>query len=754
MKVILTAGHELSGFQQVHQILTGAGVAQAQVSKRDALSINTLQQDILAALDVDAATKSFQLKPGKMWQDLAADILLSNLEQKTWGSADARTLWLLEFWKNIDTQTHFVLVYNSPTQVIANALARDSSPKAIGAVLNKWKSDNTELLHFYHRNKDRALLVHINSAINSVSNPKSKNPTANAFIHCVNENFGVSLRDVSQQTAAGEQASELASLIADQALQQYADLMDCYQELESAADLPSQAGASSINVEKACAEFAEFKVATINSKQLQIELKAAQETNFSAAQIQANIEQHNLSLSSDVESLKAERDVLILQLNQVQQELENAFLLDELIQQENAGFKIAIESASSAYAQLKQDHMLLAKVGAENTQELKQLKENKAHLEKFIASHSVINAEQEKLVATNKTLTEENNLLLSQLHQVQEELENYYLKYQALSLDGGSQKPASDSFVSSFWKKNQPDEIVIDLRTDFLGDNWYDPEPNGAWAGPELKSTLKIPALSRRAYAITFVVADAMDIDIISTMGISLNGVSLALSINQLDYPVNVTAHINANILPHDSIWQFELTFAKNISPTDCDPNNDDHRLLAIKLQQLILSSGATAPASSGVKSLMPAARVAVDPVLTLNQFIVKMNEPITGSNWHEPEPDGRWAGPETLSTVMMPSLMQGQYDIHLHIVDTIEPDVLAGMEMLINGYQIPLSFDWSQFPTPITARFSSEQIKPQAEWELSFRFPKTVAPAEQNPANEDHRKLAVRVQSVAFTPI
>lgn len=706
MKVILTAGHELSGFEQVHQALTSAGVAQAQLSKRDALSINTLQQNILTVLDVDTAAAGYQLKPGKMWQDLAADILLGNLEQKMWGHADTHTLWLLDFWKNLDTQTHFVLVYNSPTQVIVNALARNLSPQAIGAVLNKWKSDNTELLHFYHRNKDRALLVHINSAINSASNPKSKNSTTNAFIHCVNENFGVGLSDVGQQAIGCEQASELASLIADQAMIQYADLMDCYHELESAADLPSQAdGSISISVEKACAEFAAFKT--------------AQENSIAAAQVQADIQQHNLFLSGELESLTAERDLLILQ---------------------------------------QQTQASLIKAEAEKIQEIRQLKEKITHLEKSVSPPSEVNAAQEKLVLINKSLTEENEILLLQVRQLQEELESYYLKYKTLMQGNASLKSIGDLSIASFQKECQPEQAVVDLRKDFSGDNWYDPEPDGVWAGPALKSTLKIPALSKGEYAMTFVVADAMDIDIISTMAISLNGVPLTLNINQLDYPVNVTAHINTDLLPHDSIWLFELTFAKNVSPANCDPNNEDHRFLAIKLQQLILSSNVTAltsPAIKPVPEIQPLTvpvSAAAEPVLSLNQFTVNMNEPITGNNWYDPEVDGRWAGPGTLSTVIMPGLVQGQYDIDLDVVDTIEPDVLAGMEMLINGSPVPLSFDWSQFPTPITARFSSEQTK--AEWELSFRFPRTVSPAEQSPANQDHRKLAVRVQSIAFTPV
>lgn len=746
MKVILTVGHELSGFDRVHGLLVGSGLAQALPSNRDELSVEQLQQKIVMALDVDLTAECVQLKPGKIWQDFAADILIANLEQKAWGFADARTLSLLDFWINVDTQTNFVLVYNSPAQVVASALAQENSAQEIGAILNKWKSDNTELLRFYHRNKDRALLVHANSV---------SNLAAQAFVQSVNKTFGVSLHDAKQQAVGAEQASELAGLIAEQAILQYADLMDCYHELESVADFPEQTDASNgISVEKASAEFAILKAAYINNKQLQIALKSAHERNEATTQVQEDTQKRNLVLAGDIESLTAERDLITLQLHSVQEELEQLFMAKEQIQQQNTELTLALENASTVSTQLSQSNANLEKANTEKSQEIKQLKEKIIQAEKAVSSNSGVKTAQDKLTKINASLTEENKLMLLQLHQVQEELENYYLKYQALAEGKAPQDAISDSFISSFWKKYQPEEITIDLRTDFLGNNWYEPETNGAWAGPELKSTLKIPALSKGDYTLTLVIADAMDPDIISTMAVSLNGMPLLLTIGKLDYPAVVTATFDTNKLPADSIWEFELTFARNISPADCADDNQDGRYLAIKLQQLSLSSKVAIGVAQNLSVAPEPERVVNTPKPTLNHYVVKMSEPIQGENWHEAEQDGRWAGPNTLSTVIMPGLIPGQYDINLDIVDAIEPEVLAGMDMLINGNPVPLSFDWSQFPTPVTARLSSEQIEPRAEWELSFRFPKTIAPAEQNPANQDQRKLAVRVQSIAFTPV
>ena len=98
-------------------------------------------------------------------------------------------------------------------------------------------------------------------------------------------------------------------------------------------------------------------------------------------------------------ALQEENELLLAQLHQVQEELESFFLKSKQFE----------EAASQAAAKLK------AETDAKNAEA------GKAQAE----------------AAKAKDLQEENDLLLAQLHQVQEELERYYLKNKDLESSVG-----------------------------------------------------------------------------------------------------------------------------------------------------------------------------------------------------------------------------------------------------------------------------------------------------------------------------
>ena len=105
-------------------------------------------------------------------------------------------------------------------------------------------------------------------------------------------------------------------------------------------------------------------------------------------------------------ALQEENELLLAQLHQIQEELESVFLKSKQFE----------EAASQAAAKLK------AETDAKNAEA------GKAQTEAARA-----NAEAAKA----KDLQEENDLLLAQLHQVQEELERYYLKNKDLESSVG-----------------------------------------------------------------------------------------------------------------------------------------------------------------------------------------------------------------------------------------------------------------------------------------------------------------------------
>ena len=256
--------------------------------------------------------------------------------------------------------------------------------------------------------------------------------------------------------------------------------------------------------------------------------------------------------------LTQENELLLLQLHQVQEELERYFLqMQELTQSRDEQTKLATERqaqiqkltqsrdeqtklATERQAQIQkltQSRDEQTKLATERQAQIQKLTqsrdeqtklatERQAQIQKLTQSRdeqtklaterqaqiqklTQSRDEQTKLAAerlalaipSNKQaeLTQENELLMLQLHQVQEELEHYFLQWQELSDKGVASAEETTAFINRFWCKHQPSEVVIDFRDEIEGDNWYDAEPDGRWAGPGKVSTVETACVAQGA---------------------------------------------------------------------------------------------------------------------------------------------------------------------------------------------------------------------------------------------------------------
>lgn len=133
---------------------------------------------------------------------------------------------------------------------------------------------------------------------------------------------------------------------------------------------------------------------------------------------------------------KEENDLLLAQLHQVQEELEKYFLENKTAQDQIAQLKKDVSAQNEKSKGLEAD--LKAKLSetekklseanklikAEGDAKVNAAQKQKAELEKKLAEASAKVADTSSQTAD---LQSENDLLLAQLHQVQEELEKYYL---------------------------------------------------------------------------------------------------------------------------------------------------------------------------------------------------------------------------------------------------------------------------------------------------------------------------------------
>jgi hypothetical protein len=505
MKIILTCGHSHSGHEFVHQTLVAAGLSQAQPSRRESMAPAELHENIFKAHDfaLSDGSAASQLKPGKVWEELAVDLFLGNLAQRDWGWADARAVWLLEFWKSFDPQIRFTLVYSAPEFAVGQMLREKAVTTAsIDQALASWVSANTEILRFYNRNRDRCVLVNVAAALHAPTRLIEKSVTS----------FGLGIGQLAAEYQIDRSGiPAIASSLARELIVDRNDVMSLFQELESSADLHGEV----VAVRK-------------------------------AEKVQAS--QEYLDLLENIEQMCHEAREHGDQLSRLRQERNE--LETKLLQ--------AKKEADDHAAMLKQ---------AQETP-------------------SVPHAELMQMQSKVNELTQENELLLIQLHQVQEELESYFLQYQQLA-GKGHQVASEFSLRSKPWFEYQPAEITFDLRREFDGDNWYHAEGDGRWAGPEEVSSFRIPALRTGRYELQLDVVDAMEPEIFTGMEVSLNGTRIEAITDWQGYPTLFNAKFVTDELAESPTWEFQFKFPKLVSPAQ--HGSDDQRYLAIRIRSLVL---------------------------------------------------------------------------------------------------------------------------------------------------------------------
>lgn len=177
--------------------------------------------------------------------------------------------------------------------------------------------------------------------------------------------------------------------------------------------------------------------------------------------------------------------------------------------------------------------------------------------------------------------SKENELLLLQLHQVQDELEHYFLLHQ--------------SAIQQLQLQQLPSEIQLDMCEPIVGHNWYHAESDGRWAGPGLVSTLQMPPVAAGRYQMELHIKDAMQPDIVLGQQVCVladgecaaQPVGLAHNFSaEADlYPVISVGVVD--LKARTKPWKLQLELQHNDCPADS--GGDDTRRLGLKLQAVRL---------------------------------------------------------------------------------------------------------------------------------------------------------------------
>jgi hypothetical protein len=487
-RILITVGHSASGMADVQSLLQQLGMATPLAGKQHGMAAADISTYLLkrAGQKADFLQPVVQIKPTPLWQSLALDLLLANDQQNFWGWADTQAIHMLDYWHEADPTFHFVLVYDHPTHALVRAFAQQSLDEAALAQFQQsWQHYHAALLHFYTRHPSRCLLV---QATEVLTQPQS---LLDAL--CTRLNLALHANTALQlPTQPDAQQLYLAQAVLQQVQWPAAD----DEELQATADVPQPDLPPILPL-------ASWNVSVDLHQQLGYVQQTLEETQHTLVERETRIQAQEAEKSQREQALKEsneENELLLAQLHQVQEELERFYLEKQALQQTQEKLEQQGQAWQKQLAQTQQTlaeretriqaqeaeksqrEQALKESNEENELLLAQLHQVQEELERFYLEKQALQQTQEKLeqqgqawqkqlAQTQQTLAErdekitalqnqpantaqlqeleeENHLLLAQLHQVQEELERYYLENQALKQQGqptGKKEPSSPS---------------------------------------------------------------------------------------------------------------------------------------------------------------------------------------------------------------------------------------------------------------------------------------------------------------------
>jgi len=317
--------------------------------------------------------------------------------------ADSELVWTINNWDN-NIPACYVLFYESPAHFFLRANGShdwDISLDETSKLLDYWVNFHLQLIKIYRKKPDQTLLIRLDRMDQKAANSffeELKKIWPFSLSQNLKDNFSAQLSAFESQCTVNE--NDLMALISHA----YPDIIEIFLELESCATLLEREAEFNFTLPELPVITNLLLSTHLNVERLNaahqktlLSLNQAEETNYRQLQ---RLEQHTIQ-NKEIEKENAQ---LLLQFHQIQDELKQS-----LDAKSNA-----IKENEHLQAQNKQ--LQLEKLQIEGDLRIQQKQVN--DLDRQVKQKN----------AEHKEIESENEQLLLQLHQVQEELEQYYLE--------------------------------------------------------------------------------------------------------------------------------------------------------------------------------------------------------------------------------------------------------------------------------------------------------------------------------------
>ncbi len=362
MSVLCITGFSNASTQMAERALLACGMAPHLPLERDpTLDLVRWHERVSSAAQLTGQSTHSESanrikQPSRIWQQLAIDLMVANMDSANWGWAHPGAVQWLEFWAQLDSDIRFVLVCADRQSLVCRLVEQGEALVNIHAHLALWAQTHQEMLRFHLRNPDRSLLVWD-------AEVKSQ---PNKLIQTIERDWQIPLDAALADAQTLGHPTALLQHIALRILEDHPQTAPIDYDLQSLIG-PSHWSAASEQIETP--DLIEIYVRLQERTDLQGQLQRAQQ----------HIDYANELRTQDLEKVEAETEAKQDALN-----------------------KLAAEQKSSATLKNQTDEL---------------------------------NVTQQQALAKHKELQEESDLLLVQLHQVQEELEKYYRQHKERQIE-------------------------------------------------------------------------------------------------------------------------------------------------------------------------------------------------------------------------------------------------------------------------------------------------------------------------------
>ncbi len=439
MKGICVTGNSAAAIERLSNALLQLGIPFAAPAKEDPeLTFAFWQEQVLAAQGEDQAGAAVEVS--RAWEQLAGTLFLSNRKQPFWQWAEQSSVPLLPYWFDFDPSIYFLFAYESPEDYLTRRMEQWDGSQDVHAFMETWMDHTQTLFHFFLRHPRRCTMLRASIA----SHPDQLIPLLETQWNC---NLQVTSFDHAVEllpTSSSNTGDPIRQFFSHVLLNGAPEILDLHREIESSLYDGIEAGTTEGHalthmLDRAIVYYLDEKyqrAAVIESLEKKLSELAEEEKSRSAAldhlyqsklelehqlaEKHARLMQLDQALSQSnqtIRALTAEKDQLAAaHADQGKQVAERDAKIQQLTQ--------AVAEASNARDALAAEKAQLVNAQAEQSRQLSTIKNDHA---------AAIEAKDKELSTKDsqcKELAEENDLLLSQLHQVQEELEDYFLKYQ------------------------------------------------------------------------------------------------------------------------------------------------------------------------------------------------------------------------------------------------------------------------------------------------------------------------------------